>query len=258
MVERILGRLMEDESAVLGMATIRTQNESALFHSINVMIYSLTLGAALGLPEEGLTSLGVSALLHDIGKAAFDVNDASQAQTVKLLHPTVGAEMISRLALEDPAPMLVAYEHHMAPDGSGHPERPADYFAHPFSRMVAVCDRYENLTKPDAYGVALTPDRAVASVLAECGTKLDPMYAKVLVRALGVFPIGCLVRLTDHSVAVVKARGDDPFKPLVRLAYDANGAELEDPTELNLAETEMSIVEVVDQDDLAMSVSDKL
>ena len=42
--------------------------------------------------------------------------------------------------------MLAAYEHHMHVDGTGFPERPDDYIAHPYSRMIAVANHYENLT----------------------------------------------------------------------------------------------------------------
>ena len=75
MVGNIMGRLLEDQSAVIGLATIRGHSEADLFHSINVMIYALTLGSTLGLPEEGLSSLGLCALMHDVGKAAFDHSD---------------------------------------------------------------------------------------------------------------------------------------------------------------------------------------
>ena len=258
LVGNILGRLMEDEGAVLGLATIRHAGEADLFHSVNVMIYAITLGSALGLPDEGLTSLGMSALLHDIGKAAFDPADPEQANRIKLLHPSVGAEVLSRLPDEDRAPMLVAYEHHMTSDGGGWPERPADYVAHPFSRMVAVADRYDHLTKPGDGIEPLTPDRAVAHLLAESGGDLDSLFTRLFVRALGVFPVGCLVRLSDHAVGVVCGAGPDALNPRVRIVFDPDGMTLPDPIELALAEDDRTIVEVVDPESLDVQVSEHL
>ncbi len=75
MVSDVLGRLLDDPSAMLALATIRGAGERTLFHSLNVMIYSLALGERLGLPEESLPTLGTAALLHDIGKSAFDADD---------------------------------------------------------------------------------------------------------------------------------------------------------------------------------------
>ena len=131
--------------------------------------------------------------------------------------------------------MLVAFEHHIAPDGSGFPECAADYIAHPYSRMVAVANRYENLTHPPEEVEPLTPDRA-----------------------LGVFPIGCVVRLSDHTVGVVARGGDDPLAPVVRLTYDERGFEFPDPPEIDLAQGHVRIVEVVPAEALGLEVSEAL
>ncbi|MDA3936584.1 MAG: HD domain-containing protein [Actinomycetota bacterium] len=258
MVGSILERLMSDKAAMLGMATIRGRDETDLFHSINVMIYALTLGSAMGLPEEGLASLGLSALLHDIGKAAFNHDDMSQLEVMRVMHPTTGAEILSSLPLDDTAPMLVAYEHHMYVDGSGVPSRPPDYVAHPFSRMVAVANRFAELTNPTPGAYGETPDRAIAQILKEAGSLHDPMYARLFAKALGVFPIGCLVRLSDMSVGVVSDSSDDPLAPVVRVVYDSAGLEVDEPTELALSDSDLKIVEVIDQDSLNTDVSDHL
>lgn len=256
LVGSILGRLMEDQAAVLGMATLQGGGEADLYHGMNVMIYTLALGSELGLPDEGLGSLGVCALLHDIGKARFHAEGADQ-DTVWLLHPSAGAEMLSRIGLDDPGPMLVAYEHHMGTDGTGHPERPQEYIAHPYSRMVAVADRYETLTREGVTGTPLTPDRAVMQLLAEAGRPLDPLLTSLFVRAMGVFPIGCVVRLSDMRVGVVCAAGEGPLVPKVRVLYDARGLELADPEDVP-ASNGSSIVEVIDPDALELIVADKL
>jgi HD-GYP domain-containing protein (c-di-GMP phosphodiesterase class II) len=258
LVHHVLGRLTADPSAMLALTTIQKAGERDLTHCLNVMIYSLVLGHRLGLPEEGMASLGMSALLHDIGKSAFDADDSAQADPRRMMHPETGAQILQRVALEDPAPMLVAYEHHMGVDGSGWPERPADYVAHPYSRMVAIADRYENLVDRDAPDGSLTPDRAVIQILRESGTSLDPLFARLFVNALGVFPIGCLVRLTDHSVGVVCSTGDDPLTPVVRIAYDERGTELEDPSEVDLADSDVRITEVITPEILEVAVADKL
>jgi len=221
LVSSVMQRLLNDPPAVLGLATISGSGERDLFHSLNVMIYTLALGQRLGLPEEGLQSLGMSALLHDVGKTAFDRGDMMQAEPMRQMHPRVGAEILQRVALEDPAPMLVAYEHHMHADGSGWPERPDGYHPHPYSRMVAIADRYENLTSPVADGERkpLTPDKAVVQVLRP---------------------------------------GEDPLAPVIRLAYDENGTELDSPDEIDLAESDVRIVEVIHPHSLQVDVSEKL
>lgn len=257
LVGGVMERMITDQSAVLGLATIHNQNEHTLFHSLNVSIYAIALGQRLGLPEEGLYSLGLSALLHDVGKAAFDADDPSQTEACTLMHPKVGSEILQRVGLEDPAPMLVAYEHHMNADGTGWPEREEGYVAHPYSRMVSIANRYENLTDP-GHGEGLTPDKAIIQVVRESDKSLDPFFARLFANALGVFPVGCMLRLSDQSVGVVVRPTDDPLLPVVRLAYDALGDELDDGDEIELADSGLTIVEVVTPSALNVDVSEKI
>lgn len=258
LVGSILERMMTDPSAVMGLATMRGAGERTLFHSLNVMIYTMVLGNRLGLPEEGLSALGTAAMLHDVGKSAFDAGDMMQLEAMHTMHPKVGADILQRVALDDPAPMLVAYEHHMHVDGGGFPERSADYVAHPYSRMVAIADRYENLTNAAPGRDALTPDRAIVQLLRETGSVLDPFFARLFASAMGVFPVGSMVRLSDQSVAVVVKPGEDPLAPVVRIAYDPRGAEPEEPDDIDLAGSELNIVEVIAPEMLNVEVSDKI
>lgn len=258
MVAGVIDRLANDPAAMLGLATMRSIGDHALFHSLNVTIYTLTLGQKLGLSEEELATLGLAALLHDVGKAAFDEGDPAQAEPMRLMHPKVGAEILQRVALDDPAPLLVAYEHHMHADGSGWPEQEDGHKPHPYSRMVAVANRYENLTNPSNGYEKLTPDKAVVQIIRESASMLDPFFARLFAGALGVFPVGCLVRLSDQSVGVVMRPTEDPLSPVLRVVYDLRGEELEEPAELDLGASELTILEVIDPDVLQLEVAEKL
>ncbi len=257
-VASVLERFMDDSAAVLGLAMMRDPSEADLFHSVNTMIYAITIGVGLEIPPEGLNTLGMCALLHDIGKLAFDRNDPAQHERIKLLHPRVGAEILARVPDIDRAAMLVAYEHHHRPDGTGWPEMEPGYVAHPYSRMVSIADRYDRLTTDAPGGEGLTPDRAVVQLLRETPGALDPIFTRVFVREMGAFPVGCLVRLSDQSVGVVSAPGLDPLKPRVRLVYGADGIAIEAKPDTDLADSDLSIVEVVPPADLSETVSDHL
>ena len=67
-VESMLDNLLQDPAAVLGLTAIKGHDDYTLNHSINVCILSISLGTALGLDQDELHSLGLAALLYDIGK----------------------------------------------------------------------------------------------------------------------------------------------------------------------------------------------
>lgn len=257
-VESLLSRFSEDSAAVLGLATMRDASEADLFHSVNTLIYSLTIGVGLEIPDEGLTALGVCALLHDIGKVAFNREDPAQEARIRQMHPRVGAEILARMPDVDQAAMLVAFEHHFRPDGTGWPEMEPGYIAHPYSRIVSIANRYDHLTSAPAEAGGLTPDRAIVALLREATAELDQTFARVFVREMGAFPVGCLVRLSDQSVGVVSAPGNDPLQPRVRLLYGADGLALTGKVDTDLTGSELSIIEVVHPEDLRETVSDHL
>lgn len=259
LVEGLLSRMLEDRGAVLGLATIRGAGERMLHHSLNVMIYSCVLGRRLGLPEVSLSVLGCAALLHDIGKSAQpDDDEQLTGHALYAAHPERGARVLRELALEDPAPLLVAFEHHMRPDGGGFPRRPEGYVAHPFSRIVAIANRFDNLTTTADGDWGLTPDRAMIELISESPAGLDPFLLRVFASAMGVFPVGCVVRLSDHSVGVVADPGDDPTAPVIKLVFDANGRRLADGPRLQMATSELRLVEVLEPEMLALDVADEL
>jgi len=75
---------------------------------------------------------------------------------------------------------------------------------------------------------------------------------------MGAFPVGSMVRLSDQSVAVVARPGEDPLTPVVRLAYDAKGAEPSETTDIDLAGSDLTILEVIAPESLNVEASDKL
>jgi len=143
-------------------------------------------------------------------------------------------------------------------DGGGFPESPSGYILHPYSRIVAIANRYANLTAPGVSGDPQTPDQALLSIVREAGTVFDPHYAKLFAKAMGVFPVGCIVRLTDHSVGVVTEPGPDPLLPKLLMIYGPDGIALEPPYSLELSDDTLSIVEIVASEKLGLTVADYL
>ena len=109
---------------------------------------------------------------------------------------------------------VVAFQHHVGPDGSGYPEgvgRP-----HPVSLLVGVCDVYDALRTARPYRGPLGPAEAVTILLdmARSG-KLYPPYVGELLRALGALGPGAAVTLCTGEVGEVEAPGEDPLRPAI-------------------------------------------
>ncbi|MSO55651.1 MAG: hypothetical protein EXQ55_01825 [Acidobacteria bacterium] len=80
---------------------------------------------------------------------------------------------------------------------------------------------------------------------------------KRFVNIMGLFPVGNLVRLNTEEVGVITAEHpSDPFRPQVKIVFDAHGDRLEEPVLANTWERDSrgeyprAVVEAVDPETL--------
>jgi len=241
-VESMLDNLLQDPAAVIGLTAIKGHDDYTLNHSINVCILALSLGSALGLPPDELHSLGLAALLYDIGKVRIPEDvlakpgplTAEEWQTVKR-HAEEGADLLKRIQLADKMPMIVAYEHHQRHDLLGYPEAITPSEQHLFSKIVAVCDAYDAMTTMRPFRREIRPDKALAVLMQGRAKAYDPGVTKALVAMLGIYPMGAVVMLDDESTAIVyRVNNDDLLHPRVKVLADPAGRWLETPEILDL------------------------
>ena len=93
----------------------------------------------------------------------------------------------------------------------------------------------------------MTPRRAYEIMVADEGA-FHPHMLAALIRALGLYPPGSEVVLSDQRRAVVVAKGTLPERPLVRVTHDAEGTPLSRTSQpaVNLSlETELEISDFV-------------
>lgn len=176
-----------------------------------------------------VTSLGVGAMLHDIGMLALprEVLDrwlatGDETDPEWRRHTTLGFEMVRREV--DPAAAAVVLHHHQKFDGSGFPllekfgnrlEPVAGSDIHVFARIVAAADLYERLRWQ---GPAPTPAVAVLRRLIEppCSNWLDPVVLRALTSVAPPYPPGTQVTLSNGVRGVVVAWSPaDPCRPAV-------------------------------------------
>jgi HD-GYP domain-containing protein (c-di-GMP phosphodiesterase class II) len=232
-VQSLVDAVIEGESAILGLTTLKAHDNFAFFHSVNVCVLSVGLGKRLGLDRTQLVDLGMAALLHDLGKAVMPsgILGKAGALTPEELahihrHPHLGVRELLRFGGLNqqlyPA-MVGCFEHHMSCDGTGqgYPKIAEPYRPHLFGRIVAIADCFDALSAKRVYRKRAHPhDETLAYLLSLAGTKFDPALVKLFVNLVGVYPVGSVVRLRSGRVGVVVSSPRAPGRshmPLVRL-----------------------------------------
>ncbi|MDA8085670.1 MAG: HD-GYP domain-containing protein, partial [Nitrospiraceae bacterium] len=238
-VETMVDTLLDKEEFPLGMTVIKNYDEYTFHHSVNVSILSVALGQRLGMDKKSLMELGLVALFHDLGKTvipneilnkpgAFDEQDWK----VMTRHPLSGVKLIFRMKSFDSASVraaIVAYEHHIHPDGSGYPGVKPLQELDLFSRIVAIADQYDAMTSSRIYArTPMTPDKALAIMVKRVSSQLDPLLMKFFINLVGTYPVGTLVMLDTMELGIVFAANlADNMRPKVKIITGPGGDRIE-------------------------------
>ena len=243
LTEHLADRIAADPAQALLLSTVKSYDEYTFHHMVNVCVLAIALGQAVGLPREHVISLGIGALLHDVGKVRVpqDVlthSGALSEEQWRLIqrHPVDGTGLIfvtSRDLLHPAA--AVVLEHHVGFDASGYPDlaehRPPSLPA----RLVSVVDCFDAVTSKRPYRRAEERRQALSLLQAGAGRGFDPRVVRAFLRLMGLFPVGSLVQLSTGEVAVVVRNHDELLaRPVVRLLLDETGTPC-DPEERDLA-----------------------
>jgi hypothetical protein len=122
------------------------------------------------------------------------------------------------------------------------------------ARILAMANRYDRLCAPEAPGTApMMPSEALAHMLRQEGAWYDASLLGTLIKLLGVYPPGTVVKLSNQQLALVVSPGTDIRRPRL-LVYDPDAPEAEAPM-LNLArEPGLTIVQAIRPSELAPEV----
>jgi HD-GYP domain-containing protein (c-di-GMP phosphodiesterase class II) len=233
LVQTAVRLIMQDESILLGLTTIKNYDEYTYNHSINVSIYSIAIGRRLGLPKKALTELGITAMLHDLGKSKVPKEvlnkpnklDDPEWDLMKR-HPLMGVEIVlnlKQLGEINPRIVIGIFDHHLNRDLSGYPRLFQKKDPSLFGRIIQIADVYDAMTTPRVYRKkSYSPDQALAIMLKDRETTFDPILLKIFVGLVGIFPVGSLVLLDTREIAVVYKMNPDPElldRPQVIVVY---------------------------------------
>jgi HD-GYP domain-containing protein (c-di-GMP phosphodiesterase class II) len=112
----------------------------------------------------------------------------------------------------------MGYQHHERLNGKGYPHQTANPQISEYASIVAAADIFAAITNPRSYKSAKLPYGAMEELvhMAHRGL-LDPRIIKALLAAIGLFPVGSYVLLSNNMTAqVVGATANRIDRPLIR------------------------------------------
>jgi len=155
-------------------------------HSDRVTRYSVMITREMGIYEEFVEVVRISAQLHDVGKIGIEDRilkkpGALTAEEFEIMktHTTKGANILRGVAqLKDMIPGIEL--HHESLDGRGYPHGLKGEEIPLLPRIIAVADTFDALTTTRPYQRAHEPKEALRIIHSLSGKRLDPTAVTAL------------------------------------------------------------------------------
>jgi len=240
-VNECVGSVLRNPEIMTFLVTLRSKDGHTGQEAFNACIYALVIGHLLGFSSSQLENLGISALLHDMGKVLIpeDILNKTGKLTDEELsiiqtHSRGGRDIIMSSGCLSIGAAEVAHGHHENLDGSGYPRGLQGDQLSMFCKIVGVVDKYDAITSTMPYRQAREHLRAVYILnnLAK-EKKIDFKLSSLLVSYLGIYPPGTLVELTSKEVGIVI--DSDPNKrlqPQILVVRDSHQGQIQQIVDL--------------------------
>ena len=247
-----------DADACLGLARLSQHGQPSAWHAIHVALIAAELGTALSLTRDQITSVIGAALTMNLSTLAlhdemFYLHGAPSAAEREALHqhPLAGVQCLLRIGNMQQQWVEAVGAHHENIDGSGYPEGLKGVQIPLHARMVRVADTLaarltgRKLRPPRHWNLHHARDisHLVQHIFGDDLVRLDVPMTQRLMNALGRFPPGSLVRLSNSELALVTRRTTSTAAPphQVLALFDAEGNPYETPRPRRIDPKECSI-----------------
>lgn len=245
----VLSRILDHPLSMLTQFCIRKMQEydrTLASHAMDVCVLSLIIAQEMKYTSAEQEELGIGALLHDIGyfrlprnlyrKAhELDAHERSLMQQHPQLAQTVLAE--SGTGIVSKTVQRIIVEHHERVDGSGYPQGLRKGGLLDLGQLVGLVDAYDAMVSWRTDQPPMLPHDAIRQlfVLGE-KCRFEKALVEVTIKALGVYPIGSLIRLnTGERAIVVGIHAEHRLKPIVKVITGPHGDSYREPLTVDLA-----------------------
>ena len=227
LVDDILKLRRSDPGRFASYALLRTECADYLQqHSYTTACLAVAAAEALRWDDYSVFKAGLAGLVADMGmlhvpsqiRTAMRPLDEFELNRI-WRHTAFSVVLLDSVdGLPDDVARAV-YEHHEREDGSGYPHAARSDNISDLARILASADAYAAAVYPRPYRPGKTPHEALAEIVRLTATgHFSREMVGALVRAIGLYPVGSLVRLSNgYTARVVSTHHDSALRPVVQL-----------------------------------------
>lgn len=240
LVDEILGDLLEREAACLAVLRTPQADHTLYEHSLTVCTLTLVLANETGHTKSFLRTLGLGALVHDVGLMRLPHNLLRRTNSLSVAqrklydsHPAQGLAVLDKSGVSDVVVRTIVEQHHQP---CGPAIQNSTETAAKACRLVAIADQYDEFVT----GQTGLPEMSSFQALSQLyqSHQAQPVMQELasnLIRIMGVYPLYSLVTLKSGAEGIVIGfTAGQSHAPTVCLIRDEQGRKLSPPVKAHL------------------------
>ena len=245
LASRVVESVVRNPDAMVWLSRVREKNAYSYHHAFRCAIWGTVFGRHLGLSRQALDNLAFGLTLMDVGKARLPDGLLNKpglllpAERVELRkHVDYSLEILSAMPQVPSQVLQMVAEHHERYDGSGYPNQLMGKAISPLGKIAGLVDTYDAMTSERPYARALTSVEAVSHLYELRNTEFQSQLVEEFIQAIGVYPTGSLVQLSNNEVGVIIAQNAERrLRPKLLVLLDTDKRSLQRPRYIDMMTT---------------------
>jgi HD-GYP domain-containing protein (c-di-GMP phosphodiesterase class II) len=212
----------ENDAVAVDISALKVSDEYTFKHSVDVATMSMIVGRKHGLNDNEVYELGISGLLHDVGKSKIPneiLNKATrltdEEYAMMKQHSLFGYGILKEKGDLSNSIKLGVLQHHEKMNSTGYPMGVSSDKINLFARIISVADIYDALVTQRPYKKPFSPRDAVEMIMSMT-EELDINVMRSFLESIILYSVGTDVELsTGEKARVIENNSKYVLRPKV-------------------------------------------
>lgn len=205
----LMKAISDNDAIAIDISTLKVSDEYTFKHSVDVATMAMVIAKKHGMSEKEVQEIGISGLLHDVGKSQIPneiLNKAGRLTEEEFAlmkqHSLFGFKILKEKDSISQAISLGVLQHHEKINGQGYPlGLKADQISS-YAKVLSIADVYDALVTERPYKKAFSQNDAI-EIIMSMTTDLDISIMESFLGSIILYPVGCTVQLSNGEKARV-------------------------------------------------------
>lgn len=218
----LMDALLENDAVAVDISTLKVSDEYTFKHSVDVATMAMVIARKHGLPEQEIQQIGITGLLHDVGKSKIPnevLNKPARLSDEEFAlmkqHTLFGFQILKDKPDVSDEIRLGVLQHHEKINGKGYPLGLSSDKISKYAKILSIADIYDALVTKRPYKEPFSQRDAVEMIMSMT-TELDVDIMKSFLESIILYPVGSTVKLSNgENARVVKNDSNCILRPKV-------------------------------------------